>query len=76
MGGSRQPLEISPRRRTILRAIMPLGIVLLIAWVAWLGVLLVTGAEIVPALSGAFGIATSLMLIWSGVLYRRDLGDG
>jgi len=59
----------------VLRATLPIGIVLLVAWVVWLAIEIArddapSGLSIVSAL---LGLLTSLVLIVSGIRYRRAL---
>jgi hypothetical protein len=60
----------------LLRATLPLGVVLLVAWVLWAAVALAAGMEQISLniVQAAFGLLTSLCLIVSGYFYRRDLG--
>jgi hypothetical protein len=64
--------------RRILRATLPIGVVLLVTWLVWLIVEVATrddstqgGLSIVSAV---LGLLTSLTRIASGIHYRRALG--
>ena len=62
----------SERSRRILRATLPIGIVLLIVWLGWLVVETAVGDP--PSLTqAALGLGTCLILIASGLYYRRAL---
>ncbi len=72
-GPSQAPSERSIR---ILRATLPIGIVLLIVWLAWVVVEIAVGDTQRGSwwVSAAIGLATCLILIASGFYYRRALG--
>jgi len=58
----------------VLRATLPIGIVMLIGWVAWLVVEVVLGdVGGLSVVSAVLGLVTSLVLIASGISYRRAL---
>jgi apolipoprotein N-acyltransferase len=59
----------------ILRATLPVGFVLLVVWVVWLGVALRVGVEQsgLNVAQAVLGLVTSLGLIVSGYSYRRAL---
>ena len=69
-----RPDQVSPRSRQVLRATLPIGIVMLIGWVAWLVVEVVLGdVGGLSVVSAVLGLVTSLVLIASGISYRRAL---
>jgi hypothetical protein len=72
-GRTQPPSEWSKR---ILRATLPIGIVLLIVWLAWVVVEFAVGDTQRGSwwVSAAIGLATCVILIASGVYYRRALG--
>lgn len=59
----------------ILRATLPVGLVLLVVWVVWLAVALAVGVENfgLSAAQAVLGLLTSLSLIISGYSFRRAL---
>ena len=59
----------------ILRATLPVGLVLLAVWVVWLGAAFVVGVERfgLSIAQAVLGLLTSLSLIVSGHSYRRAL---
>jgi hypothetical protein len=65
----------STRTERFLWAILPIGIVLLIAWILWLVVSIAVGdtQRGFSVASGILGLVTSLVLIISGRNYRRAL---
>lgn len=75
MSSSEHPVQIGRWQRRILRAVLPVGIVLLIAWVAWVSLALVIDARDfgIGWASAATGLISSLVLIASGYAYRRNL---
>jgi hypothetical protein len=66
---------MSKRHSRILRAIMPVGILLLLVWIAWVALALIIGTEdfAIGWASAAFGLITALGLIVSGYVYRRTI---
>jgi apolipoprotein N-acyltransferase len=75
MNADRQIPRPSPRMERVLRAILPIGIGLLVVWLAWVGTALVVGVEEfgLGFASAALGLVTSLLLIVTGYLNRREL---
>jgi len=70
------PVQISPRQRRILRAIMPAGVILLVVWIGWMALALASGG--VEAWwwgTPILGLITSLILIVTGYNYRRILAQ-
>jgi uncharacterized membrane protein len=65
----------SPRSQRILRAALPVGLVLLLAWVGWVVVEIAVGDAQRGSwwVSAAIGLTTCLILIASGISYRRAL---
>jgi len=63
------------RSQRLLRAILPIGIALLVAWIVWLVIEIAIGdtQRGFSWVSAALGLATSLILIASGISYRRAL---
>ena len=57
-----------PWARRILRAVLSTGVVLLVVWFAYVGVVLVVGAELsgLSIVQAVFGLLTSLILIVTG----------
>ena len=78
MSGDGPPAAPEPWARRLLRAVLPAGVVLLVVWFAYVGVVLVVGAERsgLSIVQAVFGLLTSLILIVSGYQYRKHLGDG
>ena len=68
----------SSRSRRVLRAVLPIGVVLLITWIVWFAVEIAISDDGrqggLSVASAALGLLTSLMLIVSGIHYRRALG--
>jgi hypothetical protein len=67
---------VSLRSQRVLRAILPIGIALLITWAAWLVVAIAIGDDTqrgFSIVSAILGLVTSLVLIVSGRYYRRAL---
>jgi hypothetical protein len=75
MNAGRQDPQLSPRMERILRAILPIGVGLLVVWLAWIGTALVVGIEEggLGFASSVLGLVTSILLIVTGYQYRRDL---
>ena len=66
--------DVSPRARWLLRAVLPLGVILLILWFASLVLQIADGdADGIRLASGVLGLATSVILIVTGLDYRRRL---
>jgi len=65
----------SERSQRILRAVLPIDIVLLITWLAWVVVEIAVGDTQNGSwlVSAAIGLGTCLILIASGLYYRRAL---
>jgi hypothetical protein len=65
----------SARSRRVLRATLPIGIALMITWVVWLVVEIALGGTQLgfSIATAALGFLSSLMLIVSGLHYRRAL---
>ena len=72
------PATPGPWARRILRAVLQTGVVLLVVWFAYVGVVLVVGAELsgLSIVQAVFGLLTSLILIVTGYQYRNHLGEG
>ena len=75
MSADERPGEIGRWQRRLLLAVLPVGVVLLIAWVAWLAVSLAGGLDEagVSWPSAGIGLVTSLLLIGFGRSYRQAL---
>ena len=69
-GPMQPPSERSVR---IIRAILPIGIVLLLAWLGWLVVEIAVGHPQFTWPQAALGLGTCVILIASGYYYRRAL---
>ena len=68
------PVKVSPRARWLLRSVLPLGVILLVLWVATMVWQLADGQVDGLRLSSAvLGLATSVILIVTGREYRRRL---
>jgi hypothetical protein len=78
VSGDPAPAKPGPWARRILRAVLPTGVVLLVVWFAYVGVVLVVGAELsgLSIVQAVFGLLTSLILIVTGYQYRKHLGEG
>ena len=74
MGDGRDQVP-SARSQRLLRAVLPIGIALLVTWIVWLVVEIAIGdtQRGFSWVSAALGLATSLILIASGISYRRAL---
>ena len=71
--GSR-PGDVSPRARWLLRAVLPLGVILLVVWVANMVWQLADGhVDGIRLASAVLGLATSVILIVTGREYRQRL---
>jgi hypothetical protein len=69
-----QPAQVGRWQRRLLLATMPIGLVMLALWIAWTAVALASGGIQAWWLgTPILGLVTSLVLIVSGYLYRRDL---
>jgi hypothetical protein len=68
----------SSTSRRVLRAILPIGVVLLITWIVWFVVEVAVGdvgrQGGISIVSAVLGLLNSLTLIVSGIHYRRSLG--
>jgi hypothetical protein len=68
------PVKVSPRARWLLRSVLPLGVILLVLWIAIMVWQLADGQVDGLRLSSAvLGLATSVILIVTGREYRRRL---
>jgi hypothetical protein len=68
------PVKVSPRARWLLRSVLPLGVILLVLWIATMVWQLADGQVDGLRLSSAvLGLATSVILIVTGREYRRRL---
>ena len=70
-----KPAPLGRWQVRLLRATLPIGVVLLLAWIAFLAANLVIGTEkvglgLAPAV---LGLITSLVLIVAGYRYRGDI---
>lgn len=73
-GQERRPGDVSPRARWLLRAVLPLGVILLVLWIATMVWQMVDGdVDGIRIASAVLGLATSLILIVTGREYRRRL---
>lgn len=60
--------------RRPLRAVLPAGVILLVVWVALLACQVATGSTSdISVVSRVLGLITSIIVIVTGVIYRRDL---
>ena len=75
MSADNRPGPIGKWQRRLLLAVLPVGVVLLVVWVAWLAISLAGGLEaaVVSWPSAGFGLVTSLLLIGFGYSWRRAL---
>ena len=68
------PVKVSPRARWLLRSVLPLGVILLVLWIATMVWQLADGqVDGLRLSSGVLGLATSVILIVTGREYRRRL---
>ena len=68
------PVKVSPRARWLLRSVLPLGVILLVLWIATMVWQIADGQVDGLRLSSAvLGLATSVILIVTGREYRRRL---
>ena len=68
------PVKVSPRARWLLRSVLPLGVSLLVLWIATMVWQLADGqVDGLRLSSGVLGLATSVILIVTGREYRRRL---
>ena len=68
------PVKVSPRARWLLRSVLPLGVILLVLWIATMVWQVADGQVDGLRLSSAvLGLATSVILIVTGREYRRRL---
>jgi hypothetical protein len=66
--------EPSPRTRRLLWAVFPAGVVLLITWIVLIAARVATGASHeISVVSAILGLITALILIVTGLNYRRAL---
>ena len=71
------PVKVSPRARWLLRSVLPLGVILLVLWIATVVWQVADGQVDGLRLSSAvLGLATSVILIVTGREYRRRLPLG
>jgi hypothetical protein len=70
-----QPVPLGKWQYRVLRATLPIGVLLLIAWIAWVAADLIIGTEKfgLGLAQAVLGLITSLVLIFSGYSYRRDM---
>ena len=69
-----RPGDVSPRARWLLRAVLPLGVILLVLWIATMVWQMVDGdVDGIRIASAVLGLATSLILIVTGREYHRRL---
>jgi ABC-type transport system involved in cytochrome bd biosynthesis fused ATPase/permease subunit len=64
---------LSPRHRRLLRAILPAGVGLLVLWVVYVAIGIVSLAPAMNLASALLGLVTSVLLIAFGVSVRRQL---
>ena len=68
------PVKVSPRARWLLRSVLPLGVILLVLWIATMVWQVADGQVDGLRLSSAvLGLVTSVILIVTGREYRRRL---
>jgi hypothetical protein len=68
------PVKVSSRARWLLRSVLPLGVILLVLWIAIMVWQLADGqVDGLRLSSGVLGLATSVILIVTGREYRRRL---
>jgi hypothetical protein len=62
-------------RARLLRATLPIGLVLLVGWLVWIGMPFVMGAQRsdVTVAQAVVGLVTSLVLVITGYGYRRAM---
>ncbi len=66
--------DLSPRAERFLRSVLPIGVIALVIWIAWLVVELAFGdPERFSVVTAVIGLATSIVTIASGLAYRRAL---
>ena len=66
------PVKVSPRARWLLRSVLPLGVILLVLWIATMVWQLADGlVDGLRLWSAVLGLATSVILIVTGREYRR-----
>jgi len=71
------PVKVSPRARWLLRSVLPLGVILLVLWIATMVWQLADGqVDGLRLWSAVLGLATSVILIVTGREYRRRLPPG
>lgn len=71
-----QPIQVGPRQRRILRALMPAGAILLLVWIAWVALALASGGvEAWWWITPILGVIVSVILIATGYNYRRTLSQ-
>jgi hypothetical protein len=69
-----RPGDVSRRARWLLRAVLPLGVILLVLWIATIVWQIATdGPDAISIASAVLGSATSVILIVTGRDYRRHL---
>jgi fatty acid desaturase len=70
----RQPAQVGTWQRRLLLAMMPIGLAMLVLWIAWAALALASGGiETWWWGTPVLGLVTSLVLVVSGYLYHRDL---
>ena len=70
----RERVQVSRRARRVLRSILPVGVMLLVVWVALLVWQVAAGSTSdISVVSKILGLITSITLIVTGVMYRREL---
>lgn len=68
------PVKVSSRARWLLRSVLPLGVILLVLWIATMVWQLADGqVDGLRLWSAVLGLATSVILIVTGREYRRRL---
>ena len=73
-GQGSRPGGVSARARWLLRAVLPLGVILLVLWIATMLWQIADGqVDGIRLASAVLGIATSVILIVTGREYRRRL---
>jgi membrane protein implicated in regulation of membrane protease activity len=69
-----QPATVGRWQRRLLLATMPIGLAMIALWIAWAALALASGGiEAWWWGTPILGLVTSLILVVSGYLYRRDL---
>lgn len=66
--------KVSPRARRLLRAILPIGLILLALWIARIVWGIVTAETFgISVASTVLGLINAVILVVTGIIYRREL---